>query len=62
MKSAAIIQKLTKAGFEKVGQRGSHIKLHNPKTGLTTVVPHPKKDLPVGTVVAIERQTGVRLR
>jgi predicted RNA binding protein YcfA (HicA-like mRNA interferase family) len=25
------------------------------------VVPHPVRDLPIGTIKAIERQTGVRL-
>jgi len=34
---------------------------HPTKPGKATV-PHPKKDLPVGTAKSIERQTGVRLR
>ena len=27
-----------------------------------TCVPHPKKDLPIGTVKAIERQTGIKFK
>ncbi|TXH41051.1 MAG: addiction module toxin, HicA family [Desulfurellales bacterium] len=30
--------------------------------GRRTVVPHPKKDLPLGTVKSIERQSGVKVR
>jgi predicted RNA binding protein YcfA (HicA-like mRNA interferase family) len=37
-----------------------HHYIHPTKPGLTTV-PHPKKDLPVGTVKAIERQSGLSL-
>jgi predicted RNA binding protein YcfA (HicA-like mRNA interferase family) len=37
-----------------------HHYTHLSKPGLTTV-PHPKKDLPVGTVKAIERQSGISL-
>ncbi|MCY4374137.1 MAG: type II toxin-antitoxin system HicA family toxin [Spirochaetaceae bacterium] len=42
--------------------KGSH---HHYKSdgvpGLVTV-PHPKKDIPPGTVRSIERQSGVRIR
>lgn len=31
------------------------------KAGLVTV-PHPKRDLPVGTAKAIERQSGIQLQ
>lgn len=31
------------------------------KAGLVTV-PHPERDLPVGTVKAIERQSGIQLQ
>jgi len=37
-----------------------HHYMHPAKPGLTTI-PHPKKDLPVGTVKAIERQSGLSL-
>ncbi|MEE8214306.1 MAG: type II toxin-antitoxin system HicA family toxin, partial [Alphaproteobacteria bacterium] len=34
---------------------------HDIKKGRVTV-PHPKKDLPAGTVISIEKQSGVNLR
>ncbi|WP_417515070.1 type II toxin-antitoxin system HicA family toxin [Minwuia sp.] len=47
---------LIKDGFELVGSRGSHQKFR--KDGRTVVLPHPKKDLPHGTVRSIYRQAG----
>lgn len=61
MTSGEIMRKLKEAGFVEVGVRGSHHKLRHPD-GRTTIVPHPSKDMKPGTVRAIERQTGVRLR
>jgi predicted RNA binding protein YcfA (HicA-like mRNA interferase family) len=58
MNSREVIAKLKREGFEAVSQRGSHVKMRH-SDGRCTVVPHPKKDLPAGTVKAIERQTGV---
>jgi predicted RNA binding protein YcfA (HicA-like mRNA interferase family) len=41
---------------------GSHHHfMHPSKPGIVTI-PHPKSDLPVGTVRAIEKQSGVKLR
>jgi predicted RNA binding protein YcfA (HicA-like mRNA interferase family) len=34
--------------------------MHETKTGIVTV-PHPKKDLPKGTLKSIERQAGLRI-
>lgn len=49
-------------GWDEVRRKGSHVQLKHPrKPGLCTV-PHPKKDLPVGTILSIERQSGVTLR
>jgi len=38
-----------------------HIFRHPGKAGAVTV-PHPRKDLPMGTLKSIERQTGLKLR
>ena len=56
-----VLTALKEAGFIFVSQKGSHLKLQD-ATGRTAVVPHPKKDLPIGTVKSIERQSGVKLR
>lgn len=54
--SRKIIRKLTDDGFELVKIVGSHHKFR--KGSLTVTVPHPKKDLPKGTVRSIYRQAG----
>ena len=62
MDSRAVIRKIEADGWYRVGQRGSHVQFkHLTKPGKTTV-PHPSKDLPLGTVKSIERQAGVRFR
>jgi predicted RNA binding protein YcfA (HicA-like mRNA interferase family) len=59
--SRSIIKALEADGWALKRVTGSHHHyMHPTKSGLTTV-PHPKKDLPVGTVRAIERQSGVSL-
>jgi len=55
--SRKIIARLTREGWEPVSSRGSHHKLRHPEHG-AIVVPHPKKDLPLGTARAIARQAG----
>jgi len=54
--SRRIIKKLRDEGFELVAVRGSHHKFR--KGDIVLVVPHPKKDLPIGTAKAIVRQAG----
>jgi len=59
--SRSIIKALESDGWVLKRVTGSHHHyIHPSKLGLTTV-PHPKKDLPVGTVKAIERQSGLSL-
>ena len=55
MDSSEVINKLEHAGWIHVRTKGDHWYFR--KDG----VPHPNKDLPTGTVKAIERQTGVKL-
>jgi len=54
--SRKIIQRLKAEGYELVSVSGSHHKFR--KQGKTIIVPHPKKDLPLGTTRAIARQAG----
>jgi predicted RNA binding protein YcfA (HicA-like mRNA interferase family) len=54
--SKKIIKRLKDEGFELVSVRGSHHKLR--KDGVTIIVPHPKKDLPLGTARAIAKDAG----
>lgn len=52
--SKKIIKRLKDEGFELVSARGSHHKFR--KGDLTVVVPHPNKDLPLGTARSIAKQ------
>ena len=58
MHSREVLTKLTQEGFEKVSQKGSHIKLRHPD-GRMVIVPHPKQDLPTGTLRNIEKQAHI---
>ena len=58
LSSKEVIQVLQAHGFLFVTQRGSHAKYKN-ATGRTAIVPHPKKELPIGTTRSIVRQSGL---
>lgn len=61
MDSRSIIRKILAEGWYEVRVAGSHPHFRHPEWPGTVTVPHPKKDLPVGTVRSIERQSGVKL-
>jgi predicted RNA binding protein YcfA (HicA-like mRNA interferase family) len=49
-------------GWALVRITGSHHHFrHDAKPG-TVTVPHPKRDIPVGTLKSIERQAGLKMR
>jgi predicted RNA binding protein YcfA (HicA-like mRNA interferase family) len=56
--SRDIIERLRHDGFVLVSVRGSHHKFVHPQTGKHVIVPHPKRDLPRGTVGNIYKQAG----
>ncbi len=56
-----ILRMLQQAGFQKVRQTGSHVRLFHPEKRQLVSVPHPKKDMPLGTIKSIEQQSGLRL-
>ncbi len=56
--SAEIIGVLQQHGFLFVSQKGSHAKYKN-AAGRIAIVPHPKKELPIGTARSIIRQAGL---
>ncbi len=59
--SRAILKAFEADGWTLKRITGSHHHYTHPtKPGFNTV-PHPKKDLPVGTVKAMERQSGIPL-
>ena len=62
MNSRDVIKALKLDGWFEVNQVGSHVQFkHSSKPGRVTV-PHPAKDLPVGTLKSIAKQAGVDLR
>ncbi|GBE44266.1 YcfA-like protein [bacterium BMS3Bbin10] len=59
--SRDIIRALKQDGWIQVGQTGSHVHFkHDRKPGKITV-PHPVKNLPIGTLKSIEKCSGVKL-
>ncbi|WP_321886575.1 type II toxin-antitoxin system HicA family toxin [Paraburkholderia bannensis] len=61
MNSSKLIRMLEVDGWYQVRVTGSHHHFKHPrKPGLVTV-PHPKKDLPVGTTSSILKVAGLKL-
>ncbi|MDF2809524.1 MAG: hypothetical protein K0S56_555 [Microvirga sp.] len=58
--SRDIIKKLEVTGWVLVGTTGSHHHFKHPTIPGKVTVPHPKKDLPKGTVRSIAKQAGWR--
>jgi predicted RNA binding protein YcfA (HicA-like mRNA interferase family) len=58
LSSHEVIRVLEQHDFSFVTQRGSHAKYKNP-AGRITIVPHPRKELPIGTTRSIIRQSGL---
>lgn len=61
MSSAEVIRRIKAPGWQHARTKGSHQHFKHPvRPGIVTV-PHPKKDLPIGTLKSIEKQSGVKL-
>ena len=58
MSSREVIRRLLNEGWVEVRSKGSHRQYKHPtRPGLVTV-PHPKRDIPQGTLKSIARQAG----
>jgi predicted RNA binding protein YcfA (HicA-like mRNA interferase family) len=62
MTSRDIITALKADGWKQVSQKGSHVQFKHPAKKGRLTVPHPKKDVPVGTVRSINKQAGLNLK
>lgn len=60
MTSTEMIKYLKKNGFDSISQNGSHVKMRNPQTGKTVIVPYHSKDLKKGMEQAILKQAGLK--
>jgi predicted RNA binding protein YcfA (HicA-like mRNA interferase family) len=62
MDSRDIIRALKAAGWQHVATKGSHHPFKHPSRPGRVTVPHPKRDIPAGTLRSVERQAGLKLR
>jgi predicted RNA binding protein YcfA (HicA-like mRNA interferase family) len=60
--SRDVIKQLQKDGWYEVTQVGSHKQFKHPTRKGRVTVPHPKRDIPMGTLKSIEKQAGIKLR
>lgn len=56
MNSREVIRRLEAEGWRHVRTKGSHHQYRHPSLPGLVTVPHPKKDLPLGTLRSIARQ------
>ena len=60
MKSADVIRLLKEDGWFEVHVKGSHHQFKHPDKAALVTVPHPKKDIPIGTVHNILKAAGLK--
>lgn len=58
MNSADVVRRLKAEGWKQAHVAGSHHKFKHPGKPGHVTVPHPKKDLPIGTLRNLYRQAG----
>jgi predicted RNA binding protein YcfA (HicA-like mRNA interferase family) len=61
MRSRDLIRKLEADGWREVARKGSHAQFKHPTKPGRVTVPDPKRDIPVGTLRSIEKQSGLKL-
>lgn len=59
--SREILQILRTNGWYEYATVGDHVQLKHPTIPGKVTVPHPKKDLPTGTVKSIAKQAGLEI-
>ncbi len=62
MKSSEIIKIIIKDGWVQCHQKGSHCQFKHPLKKGRVTIPHPKKDLPIKTVMSIFKQAQIEWR
>ena len=58
MDSRDVIKRLKREGWYLVDTRGSHHQFKHPSRPGRVTVPHPREDIPAGTLKSIARQAG----
>jgi len=59
--SRTIIKRIEADGWRLDRVTGSRHQFRHPSKPGTVAVPHPRKDMPIGTLKSIARQSGVKL-
>ena len=62
MDSRSVIRQLRADGWLEVNQVGSHKQFKHPSKPGRVTVPHPRRDIPMGTLKSIEKQAGIKLK
>ena len=62
LSSRDVIRALLAEGWFLARVKGSHHHFQHPTRPGTVTVPHPRREIPAGTLRGIERQSGVDLR
>jgi predicted RNA binding protein YcfA (HicA-like mRNA interferase family) len=62
MRSADVLRTMLADGWRRVAQKGSYVQLKHPTKPGRVTVPHPRRDMPIGTLRSIEKQAGIKLR
>jgi predicted RNA binding protein YcfA (HicA-like mRNA interferase family) len=60
--SRTVIAKLEADGWRLDSVTGDHHHFKHPKKPGKVTIAHPVKDIPIGTLKSIERQSGTKLR
>ncbi len=61
MNSRDIITVLKADGWSQVAQKGNHVQFRHPTKPGRVTVPHPKRDIPIGTLRSIEKQANIKI-
>ena len=61
MHSRHVLAALRADGWVEVARKRSHPHLKHPVKAGRVTVPHPRRDLPIGTLRSIERQARIKL-
>jgi predicted RNA binding protein YcfA (HicA-like mRNA interferase family) len=61
MNSRDIIAALKADGWFQVAHEGSHMQFKHPTKPGRVTLPHPKKDIPIGTLKSIENQAQLKI-
>ena len=60
MNSRELMKMIERDGWKLVAVKGSHHQFKHPGKPGRVTIPHPKKDLPMGTVRSVLKQAGLR--